>query len=139
MPQHPRAFTNLRNPNTFGVPIYERLGAHRPHTRRLLERKAAWRSRQRAGVYVETSHAFLKAHSDLVDDYFEDVRYLRLIRNPLEVARSAANREMAIHRVRNPFRYYRAPDGRRYFRWSLTGREPVFDRFGDRPLSLFQK
>lgn len=107
--------------------------------RRLLEQKRRYVSGLRCSTYLETSHAFLKSYYELAPEYFDDIRLFYLLRDPFKTALSEANRERFLHRVRFPWRNYKGADGRSYFRWSLTGREPIYASFQDRPLTLFQR
>jgi hypothetical protein len=66
------------------------------------------------------------------------MKLVHLVRNPLLVAKSEAVREELIHRWRMPFRNYRGGDGQAYFRWSLTGLEPIFAHTQGQRLSRFQ-
>lgn len=127
------------NPSLFGRPIYDRAVGDRQHARKLLARKAHIVARCGALTYVETSHAFLKSYFDLAPEYFDRLKVIHLLRNPLMVARSEANREEFLHRWRFPLRHYRGSDGRKYFRWSLTGLEPIFRHFDLSRLTLFQR
>jgi len=129
----------LWNPSMFGRPIYDRIvGDERP-LRRLAERKRrvieGYRS---ASAYIETSHAFLKSWSDLAMEFFPSMKLVHLVRNPLEVAKSEATREDLIHRWHLPFRNYRGGNGKKYFRWALTGMEHIFVPPSGKPLSRFQ-
>jgi hypothetical protein len=127
------------NPSMFGWPIYEHAVGQRKSTRKLLERKARLIKRFAPKIYVETSHAFLKSYFDLAPEYFDDLKIIHLVRSPLQVARSEANREELAHWLRLPLRHYRGGDDRKYFRWSLTGLEPIFEHFDLPKLSLFQR
>lgn len=110
----------------FGRPIYDHATGNHAAVRKLVQRKADTIRRKRGGAYIETSHAFLKSYYDVACDYFPQMKLVHLIRDPLKVAKSETNREAAIHRLRLPLRYYRGDDGRKYFRWSLTGKEGIF-------------
>lgn len=125
------------NPNLFGRAIYDRTVGNLEAVRRQVARKKAWIERTGASLYVETSHAFLKSWGDLASETFADWKLVHLIRDPRKVARSEANRHRAADRWRLPFCYYRA-GSERFFRWALTGREPIFGRFAPGELSLFQ-
>lgn len=126
------------NPTMFGRPVFDHSAGHLEAVRRLLQRKARRIRRYAPRVYIETSHAFLKSYWDLALEVFPEMRVVHLLRNPLMVARSEANREAFIERWRLPFRHYRGGDGRRYFRWSLTGFEPIFRFFDGQHLTRFQ-
>ena len=132
-------YWDVGNPTMFGRPIYDHAVGDRDAVRRRLEVKRRWVSRVAPRAYVETSHAFLKSYWDLAPEYFPGMRVVHVVRNPLEVARSEANREELIERVRLPLRRYRGGDGRRYFRWALTGREAIFRPFDGMALSPFQR
>ncbi|HEX5105320.1 MAG TPA: hypothetical protein VFV87_15985 [Pirellulaceae bacterium] len=127
------------NPSMFGRPIYDFAMGERQYTRTLLERKARIVQRCGAKTYVETSHAFLKSYFDLAPAYFDNLKVIHLVRNPQQVARSEANREELTHWLHLPLRHYRGGDRRLYFRWSLTGLEPIFQHFDLAELSLFQR
>ncbi|MGD8485037.1 MAG: hypothetical protein PVG27_09675 [Chloroflexota bacterium] len=116
------------NPSMFGRPIYDRATGDVDAVRSLLERKRRAIERHGTRCYVETSNAFMLSAYDLAPEVFTDLRLIHLLRDPLKVARSSLNRYRLAERWRLPGRHYRAPDGRRYFRWSLTGREPIFAR-----------
>jgi hypothetical protein len=45
---------------------------------------------------------------------------------------------MLAHQVRFPFRHYKGEDGGKYYRWSLTRKEPIYRHFDPAALSLFQ-
>ncbi len=122
----------------FGLPIYDHSTGNLEPVRALLEKKARRIHEYAPRVYIETSHAFLKSYWDLAPELFTDMPVVHLVRHPLEVARSEANRELLIDRWRLPFRRYRGRDGRKYFRWSLTGLEPIFGPFDPGRLTRFQ-
>lgn len=107
--------------------------------RRLVEKKRRYISGLRVGAYIETSHAFLKSYYDVAPEYFDDMRVFYLLRDPVKTALSEANREKILDRVCFPFRRYRGADGKKYFRWSLTGNEPIYQPFHGEPLTLFQR
>lgn len=125
------------NPNLFGRPIYDRAVDDLAAVRRLAVRKRDWIARRGGGLYVETSHAFLKSWWDLAPELFDDWKLVHLIRDPRKVAKSEANRHDFADRWRLPFRNYRV--GREhFFRWALTGREPIFAHFAPGELTRFQ-
>ena len=126
------------NPTLFGPAIFEYAQRNFAALRQTVAEKQRWILRQRAECYVETSHAFLKSWFELCPEFFPDSRFIHLVRNPLRVARSEAERERLIHRWRLPCRNYRATDGRLYFRWALTGLEPIFPAVRLPALSRFQ-
>jgi hypothetical protein len=117
----------LWNPSMFGRPIYDHAVGDEAAVRRVaLKKRRAIEAFAGSAAYIETSHAFLKSWSDHAIEFFPRMKLIHLVRNPLAVAKSEAVREDLIHRWRMPFRNYRGGDGRSYFRWSLTGLEPIF-------------
>ncbi|HMS85817.1 MAG TPA: hypothetical protein PKD12_19405 [Nitrospira sp.] len=122
----------------FGLPIYDHAVGNHAAIHALLNKKARRIERYAPRVYIETSHAFLKSYWDIAPQFFSNMSLIHLVRNPLQVARSEANRELLIERWHLPFRSYRGRDGRRYFRWSLTGLEPIFSCFHAERLTRFQ-
>jgi hypothetical protein len=126
------------NPTMFGMPISDHMRNDKKAIRPLLERKRKAIEKHRPNVYVETSHAFLKSYYDQAVEFFPDIRLIHLVRNPLDVAKSEANRESQIHKYRLPFVHYRGRDGNIYFRWALTRKEQIFQHFDLSKLSLFQ-
>lgn len=129
----------LWNPSMFGRAIYDHAVGDDAAVKKLAERKRrAIEGYSRAAGYVETSHAFLKSWADIAMEYFPRMKLVHLVRNPLSVAKSEANREELIHRWRMPLRNYRGGDGKLYFRWAITGLEPIFSHVADKTLSRFQ-
>ena len=131
--------TYVRNPSMFGRPIFDYSTGNLDAVRKLLQRKARIIASYRPRTYVETSHAFLKSYFDLATECFPEMKFVHLIRNPLEVARSEANREELTQWLRIPLLNYRGGDGRKYFRWSLTGLEPIYQHFDLSQITLFQR
>lgn len=125
------------NPSMFGRAIYDRATGNLPAVRRLAAQKKRWIEGCGAGVYVETSHAFLKSWWELAPELFDDWKLVHLIRDPRKVARSEANRHQSADRWRVPLRYYRVA-GDRFFRWALTGLEPIYASFAPGELTRFQ-
>lgn len=132
-------YTDPWNPSMFGRPIYDHSTGRLDSVRRLLHRKCRAIERYRTPVYIETSHAFLKSYWDLAPEFFPYTKVIHLIRHPLEVARSEANREEFLDRIHWPFRRYRGPGGSLYRRWALTELEPIFSGFDLSRLTLFQR
>lgn len=123
----------------FGRAIYDHAVGNEAAVRKLAERKRqAIQGYSRAAGYAETSHAFLKSWADIAVEYFPRMKLVHLVRNPLAVAKSEAIREEIIHRWRMPLRNYRGGDDRQYFRWALTGLEPIFSAVAGKTLSRFQ-
>jgi hypothetical protein len=119
------------NPSMFGRPVFDRATGDLHAVRSLLEQKRRAIERHQTRFYVETSNAFMLSAFDQAPEVFPELRFIHLLRDPLRVARSGANRYRLAERWRLPARRYRAPDGQRYFRWSLTGLEPIFARTPD--------
>lgn len=132
-------FFDWGNPALFGRAIEEALAGKVERIRQRLEKKRRYIERLRGKVYLESSHAFLKSAYLAALDVFPDLRLIHLIRDPVKVAKSEAWREAWRRRVHAPFHYYRGRDGSRYFVWSLTGREEIFQRFDRGRLSDFQR
>jgi hypothetical protein len=126
------------NPSMFGRPIYDRAVGRQEPIRKLLSRKRWVVEHSGASTYVETSHAFLKSWCDLAYEFFPRIKLVHLVRDPLKVAKSEAYREGLIKRLHVPFCHYRGGDGRRYFLWSLTGLEPIFQHRDMTRLTRFQ-
>lgn len=126
------------NPSMFGRPIYDYAVGNLGAVRQQVALKARWISRQRTAAYAETSHALLKSWFELASEFFPDLRLVHLVRDVLQVARSEANREELIHRWHIPFRNARGGNGTRFFRWALTGLEPIFRLFDGVELTRFQ-
>ena len=127
------------NPSMFGRPIYDRAVGDTAAIRRLAERKARIIRNCGRPTYVETSHAFLKSWSDLAPELFPNIKLVHLVRDPLKVAQSEANRHEWLDWFHFPLRNYRGGNGQSYPRWALTTLEPIFQTFAGRPLSLFQR
>jgi hypothetical protein len=115
------------NPSMFGRSIYDRAVGDVEALRRvaLTKRRVIDRYTQTL-AYAETSHAFLKSWSEQAIEFWPRMKLVHLIRNPLAVAKSEAVREQLMQRWRVPLCNYRGGDGRTYFRWALTGLEPIF-------------
>jgi hypothetical protein len=128
------------NPSMFGRPIYDHAVGDEAAVRKLAERKRrVIEGYSRSAGYAETSHAFLKSWADIAVEFFPQMKLVHLVRNPLSVAKSEAIREDLIHRWRLPLRNYRDGDGKPYFRWALTGLEPIFVSLQGRKLSRVQR
>lgn len=128
---------NLWNPGMQGPAIYDYTTGHLGAVRALLRQKRRAIKCYRTPTYIETSNVFLKSYWDLAAEYFPDTKVFHLIRHPLEVARSTANRETWL-REQGRYRYYRGRDGRQYRWWTLTGLEPIYRSFDLDQLTLFQ-
>lgn len=131
--------TYINNPSMFGKPIYDHALGNSNAIRKLLEKKRRVIERFAPQTYLETSHSFLKSYYDLALEFFPQMKLVHLVRNPLKTAKSLANREELIRRLRVPFCHYRGDDGRWYFRWALTGLEPIYRYFELPKLAPFQR
>lgn len=132
-------YTKPGNASMFGLPVYDHMAGNKDAIVKLVKKKSEAIKRYRSRTYIETSHAFLKSYWDVAPEFFKNMKVLHLVRHPLEVARSEANREAAINAWHMPIRYYRGRDGHKYFRWALTGREPIFESFNASEITRFQR
>jgi hypothetical protein len=132
-------FFDWGNPTLFGPAIYDASCGRLDRIRQLLAKKRAYIQKLPGRFYLESSHAFLKSAYRAALEYFPEMRLIHLIRNPLKVAKSEAYREMWRRRVHAPFHFYTTDDGQRFFYWSLTGREKIFEHFAADGISLFQR
>lgn len=123
----------------FGRAIYDHTTGNYDQIRRWLIRKQQTIARYRSSFYLESSHSFLKSYYDLALEFFPNMKLIHLIRNPLKVVRSIVNRTTRIHQMRLPWVYYYGGDGRRYYRWSLTGLDPIYKGFNVERLTLFER
>lgn len=130
-------------PGMFGKSIYWYQHGEIEKIRELFLIKKERINRYEADVYIETNHAFLKSFADVAMEFFPDMKLIHLIRNPLKVARSELNRENLVNclpvNILFPDRYYRASDGKKYFRWALTGHEDIFKEVKLNPLTEYQR
>ncbi len=121
----------------FGKPIYWYQQGDIDRIRRHFTLKKKLINRYRAGVYIETNHAFLKSFSGVAIEAFPDAKLIHLIRNPLEIAKSQYHRPVWIGDPDSLwfrlFHTYRGDDKKRYLDWTLTGKEQIFK---DIPLNL---
>lgn len=131
--------TRLGNPGMFGLAIYDHTTGNLESVRALLRKKRRAIDSYRTPIYIETSHAFLKSYWDLAPEFFPQTKVIHLIRHPLKVARSMANREEWLNKRHSLFRRYRGRDGRKYKRYALTELEPIFSGFDLSQLTLFQR
>ncbi len=131
-------FFDWGNPTMFGRAIYDAYAGRTGRIRSLLQKKRAYIERLPGNLYLESSHAFLKSSYVAALDVFPDLELIRVIRDPLKVARSEAYRENWRRRLRAPFHFYKGDDHRRHFVWALTGNETIFRDFQGRPLTTFQ-
>ncbi len=132
-------FFDWGNPTLFGPAIYDAYAGRLDRIRARLARKRDYIRRLRTKVYLESSHAFLKAAYVAALEFFPDMRLIHLIRDPLLVAKSEAVREDRRRRAHAPFHYYRGDDGQRHFCWALTANEEIYRSLKLTTLSLFQK
>jgi hypothetical protein len=132
-------FFDWGNPALFGRAIYWASCGQLEPLRPLLALKKRYVERLSGEFYLESSHAFLKSAYRVALEFFPDMQLVHLIRHPLKVAKSEAYRIGWRYRLRVPFHHYRGDDGQRYFVWSLTGKEPIYQHFDLCRLSLFQR
>jgi len=106
--------------------------------------RSAFRWKQRridasgGAAYMETNHAFLKSFAEVAMEAYPHMKLVHIVRDPLKVARSETNRQADGDRYHLPLRHYRNRDGKRLFRWSLTGQEQIFQDCAIDKLSRFQ-
>ena len=132
-------FFDWGNPTLFGPAIYDAFAGRWDRLRTRLAKKRDYIQRLKGGVYLESSHAFLKSAYVVAMEFFPEMRLIHLIRDPLKVAKSEAWRERWRRRVHAPFHFYTGDDNRRHFAWSLTMNEEIFQNFDLGRLSLFQR
>jgi hypothetical protein len=126
-------FGDPRNPVLQGRPIYDRAVGDEDRIASLLERKAG-RIRQLANPnYAEVNHLVTKVADRHLLGRFPTARFIHLFRDPAQVARSELNRAHPVSERRKLLNLglglvgsYCAPDGARYPRFWLTGREPIY-------------
>lgn len=128
-------YLKMGNPTMFGLPTYDQATGNLEALKRVVLRKSETIKAYRESIYVESSHAFLKSYWNVAPEFFPGMKVLHLIRNPLEVARSEANRD---NWKLTGIGQYRGRDGRTYKRWALTGLEPIYQPFAGMDLTLFQ-
>jgi hypothetical protein len=131
-------FFDRGNPTMLGPAIYEASAGRLGGLRARLRMKRDYLNQLPGRTYLESNHAFLKSSYLVALEFFPEMRLVHLIRDPLKVAKSEAFRETWRRRMHAPFHYYRGEDGGRYFFWSLTGKEEIFQAFNPERLSLFQ-
>lgn len=131
-------FFDWGNPTLFGPAIHDALIGRVDNIRQLLAKKQRYIRQLGVDVYVESSHAFLKSAYLAALEFFPEMKLIHLIRDPLKVAKSEAYREIWRRRMRAPFHYCRTENGKRFFRWALTGEEPIYRTPGLPQLTRFQ-
>jgi hypothetical protein len=123
------------NPNMFGRPVYDFATGNLTELRRVTRLKSATIARLPSRVYVESNHAFLKSYWSVAPEFFPRMKVVHLIRHPLKVARSEANRDKDFVACI----YYMGRDWRWYKYWALTGLEPIYQPYALQDLTLFQR
>jgi len=128
--------------NMFGKPIYWYQQNEIEKIRRWFKLKKLIIDSYRANVYVETNHAFLKSFADVAMEFYPDMKLIHVLRNPLENAKSQFNRPVWIgepeqRSYRNPIYTYRGNDKKMYLKWTLTGKENIFQETKG-PLNRYQ-
>jgi len=125
-------------PDMFGLPIYwKAIGEKNLIKQQFLKKKSKIESIKK-DKYIECNHAFIKSFSDVAMEFFPDMKLIRTIRNPLQVAKSALNKKKLTELLPWFLKYYKIKHEKRYWRWMLTGKEAVFESFNVKDLSLFQ-
>lgn len=132
-------FFDFGNPTLSGPAIYHNNAGQDELVARQLAKKKRWIERYVKDGYFEANHCLLKGGDRLLARAFPEAWYVHAVREPLKTAKSMLNREHFIHQLHVPGRYYRGEDGQRYFRWALSGHEPIFKDVKRQPLSLFQR
>lgn len=125
------------NPTLFGPAIYWNATGNDEPLQALIEQKRRYIADIAQPVYLESNHALLKSAHRHLHRLSDNIGLIRLHRHPLKIAKSEYLREQLIQRCRIPLRHYTL-QGQTYFRWSLTGQEPVFRHFAGQPLSRYQ-
>lgn len=123
-------------PDLFGTPILAYVEGDTATIERAFLRKL--RRINPHKHYCECNHAFLKSFADIAICYQPYLKLIHPIRDPLLVARSALNRKHAADFIPRFLTYYRGDDSRRYFRWTLTGNEPIYHSLRLLRLTPFQ-
>lgn len=132
-------YLRASSPSMFGRAIFDYTHGQCDRVRDAFARKLRGILSYGTTWYVETNHAFLKSFADAAMEAFPDMKLVHAVRNPLQACASQTHREEFIHRWHVPFRFYSAGNGRRYYRWRLTGDEPIYQYFDDSSLSIFQR
>jgi hypothetical protein len=104
----------------------------------VLERKCRFIANCKAPVYFESNHAFLKTFNRHAAVLLKNPGFIHLVRHPGKVAKSELLREQLARTMRIPFVDYVSETGERYFRWTLTGKEEIFQYYAGHTLSRFQ-
>ena len=123
----------------FGRTIYHYATGNVEPVRARLRRNAA------PSIHLSGNHLYrnqprlLKSYWTLAPEYLPQTKVFHLIRHPLQVARSEANRDVWNDNRHVAFRNYRGPDGHKYRHWALTELEPIFSGYDLADLTLFQR
>ncbi|MHA2283890.1 MAG: hypothetical protein ACXAC5_23870 [Promethearchaeota archaeon] len=125
------------SPNMFGKAIYWHQIGEIEKLKKLFNKKQKKIQNYNADAYTEINHAFLKSFYDVAIEAFADMKLIHLIRNPLKVARSNLNRYKTIKKMHVPCTY-KGNNGKRYFKWALTGQEEIFTNFGFDENTIFE-
>jgi hypothetical protein len=131
-------FFDFGNPTMFGPAIYDAYAGRIDKIRARLEKKRRYIEKLPGTFYFESSHSFLKSAWVAALEFFPNLQFIHLVRNPLKVAASEAWRETWRRRLHAPFHFYKGRDGNRHFAWALTGNEEIFQIFAGEKLALFQ-
>lgn len=130
-------YLSLGNPTLFGAAIFYNAVEDDARLLPLLEQKRHFIQRIHQPFYLESNHALLKSAHRHFDRLADDAGLIHLQRNPLKVAKSELLREQFVRRLPLPGKVCRVNDTE-FFRWSLTGLEPIFKPFDVTQLSRFQ-
>jgi hypothetical protein len=125
-------------PDLFGEPVLWRHEGAVDLIRERFQKKARRIESCRRSAYFETNHAFLKSFADVAVERYPEMKLCHLIRDPLKVARSEANREQDARNIIKPFRPYLPRSFFKSNRYALTGLEPIFQDSTLESMSRFQ-
>ena len=127
----------LGNPVLFGAAVAWNTYQEDEKLLQLLQQKKRFISSVKKSVYFESNHAFLKTCDRYAAMLVDEPGFVHLVRNPLYVAKSELIREQLIRRLHIPLAYYKR-NGEKFFRWSLTGHEAIYEYYLDMKLSRYQ-
>ncbi len=123
-------------PDMFGKAIYAcSTGNHKQLERLFVKKKKRIESHNKRH-YFESNHSFLKSFASLAMQHYPDMKLVRIIRDPLMVAKSAVNKKKLTSLLPPVITHYKTD--KKYWRWKFTGCESVFAPFNLNELSEFQ-
>jgi hypothetical protein len=120
----------------FGKAIYASSTGNMELLEKLFAKKKKRIESTKKGNYFESNHAFLKSFANLAIQHYPDMKLVRVIRDPLMVAKSAVNKKKLTSLLPSVVTKYKTD--KKYWRWKFTGNEPVFERYKLNQLSEFQ-